>query len=89
LLRDPAVLELVATDGGIAPVAKSTDDFAFVDDATTVLELMATVGTPNASRGARTLLWCLENGTVVIVTTTPTELIKSIRSGGELIYRRK
>jgi hypothetical protein len=86
--RDTSFVELAVPDDAIRPT--SAADFRFVTDETTVDALIAKVGPPDASQGARTirLIWCFADTTEVWVDTPDRVVIESVRYGGKSIFRR-
>ena len=85
--RDPTFVALAVQDG--APRPKSVDDFRFITDTTTLEELQAKIGSPDAAKGERTFVWCLPDGVIVTVSTRTGSDIRYVRAGKQLIYRRK
>jgi hypothetical protein len=87
LQRDPAFTAFAVDDN--APQPKSTDDFKFIGDTTTLDELQAKVGPPSGAKGARTFLYCLADGTVIEVQSRTGSDIRSVRVNGKAFYKRK
>lgn len=87
MARDPSFVTLAVEDGALRP--KSVDDFRFVDDTTTIEQLQAKVGTPDAAKGERTFVWCLPDGMIVTVSTGKGSDIRYVRADGQVIYKRK
>lgn len=87
MARDPSFVTLAVEDGALRP--KSVDDFRFVDDTTTIEQLQAKVGTPDAAKGERTFVWCLPDGVVITVSTGKGSDIRYVRADRQLIYKRK
>lgn len=86
--RDPSFAELVVPEDAIRPAG--AQDFGFVTDDTTYTELVAKVGPPDAASGTRLsfFIWCLADGSEVIVSTPDGSLIQQIRHDGKLLYKR-
>jgi hypothetical protein len=87
LQRDPMFIALAVDDK--APRPSSVDDFKFIGDTTTLDDLQAKVGPPDAQKGARRFLWCLASGTVVEVESRTGSDIKSVRIDGKSTYKRR
>jgi len=84
---DPLFVALAVDDK--APRPSSPDDFKFIVDTTTLDELQAKVGPPDATKGSRRFLWCLARGTVVEVETRTGTDIRTVRVDGKATYKRK
>jgi hypothetical protein len=87
LQRDPLYVELAIDDK--VPRPTSVDDFKFITDETTLDELKARLGTPDAAKGANQFLWCLPDGTVMTVLSRDGSEIREVRASGKLFYKRK
>ena len=87
LQRDPSFVALAVDEK--APRPASADDFKFVDDSTTFDALQAKVGPPDAAKGARKYLWCLQSGTIVEVELLSAGDIRTVRVDGKTAYKRK
>jgi hypothetical protein len=85
--RDPDFVALAVDDK--APRPSSADDFTFIGDTTTLDDLQAKVGTPDATKGAHRFLWCLANGTVIEVESRTGTDIRTVRVDGKTRYKRK
>jgi hypothetical protein len=85
--RDPTFLALAVDDK--APRPAGADDFKFIGDATTLDDLQAKVGPPDATKGARRFLWCLASGTIIEVESRTGTDIRSVRIDGKTTYKRK
>lgn len=85
--RDPAFIALAVDDK--APRPSSADDFKFIGDTTTLDDLQAKVGPPDAQKGTRRFLWCLASGTVIEVESRTGTDIRSVRVDGKSTYKRK
>jgi hypothetical protein len=86
--RDPAFIELVVPDDAIRP--SGAQDFAFVNDDTTVDQLFAKVGPPDASSGSGShhFIYCFTDGTELRVISRDRVAIDSIRHEGKLLFKR-
>lgn len=86
--RDPSFILLTVPEG--APRPAGAQDFAFVSDDTTYDQLVAKVGPPDASQGARVsqYIWCFGDGTELSVFTRDRVVIEQIRHQGKQIYKR-
>jgi hypothetical protein len=87
LQRDPLYVELAVDDK--IPRPTSIDDFKFITDETTLDELKAKLGAPNAAKGASQFLWCLPDGTVMTVLSRDGSEIREVRAAGKLVYKRQ
>jgi hypothetical protein len=85
--RDPSFVALAVDDK--VPRPTSAEDFKFIGDTTTLDELTAKVGSPDAAKGSRTFLYCLADGTVITVISRNGADIKQVRAGSKTIYKRK
>jgi hypothetical protein len=87
--RDPTFIELVVPDDAIRPAG--VDDFRFVNDDTTLDQLFARVGPPDASSGtssSSTYIYCFADGTELRLNTRDRVAIEWIRHDGKLIWKR-
>ena len=86
--RDPSFIELTVPEGAIRPTG--AQDFAFVTDDTTYVQLVARVGPPDASQGTSMsqYIWCFSDGTELNVYTRDQVVIEQIRHDGKQIYKR-
>jgi hypothetical protein len=86
--REPSFIELAVPDD--APRPGSVDDFKFVNDDTTIDQLIAKVGPPDASQGTSVVqyYYCFYDGTELRVYTRDRVVIDSIRYEGKLIFKR-
>lgn len=87
--RDPTFIELAVPEDAIRP--NGVDDFKFVNDDTTLDELFAKVGPPDASQGSTTsstFVYCFEDGTELRVNSRDRVAIEWIRLDGKLIWKR-
>lgn len=87
LQRDPLYVELAIDDN--VPRPTSVDDFKFITDDTTLDQLKAKLGTPDAARGSSQYLWCLPDGTVMTVLSRDGTEIREVRAAGKIFYKRK
>lgn len=87
LQRNPEYVEFAIDDAVTRPT--SIDDFKFITDDTSLDQLKAKVGTPNAAKGAKQLLWCLPDGMVITVLSLDGSEIREVRADGKLVYKRK
>jgi hypothetical protein len=87
LQRDPLYVELAIDDN--VPRPTSVDDFRFITDDTTLDELKAKLGSPNATKGSNQFLWCLADETVISILSRDGTEIREVRASGKLIYKRK
>jgi hypothetical protein len=86
--RDPSFIELTVPEGAIRPAG--VQDFAFVNDETTVDEVFAKAGPPDASQGTRLtyFIWCFADGTELTLQTRDRSGIEWLRHDGKMIYKR-
>lgn len=86
--RDPSFIELTVPEGAIRPAG--AQDFAFVQDETTVDELFAKAGPPDASQGTRLIyfIWCFADGTELMLATRDRVAIEWLRHDGKTIFKR-
>jgi hypothetical protein len=86
--RDAAFVELVVPDDAIRPAG--AQDFAFVNDDTTIEQLFAKVGPPDASSGSGTyhFIYCFTDGTELRVISRDRVAIDSIRHEGKQLFKR-
>jgi hypothetical protein len=86
--RDVSFIELAVPAGAKRPIG--FEDFAFVNDETTMDELTAKVGPPDAAQGTRVaaFIWCFEDGTELMVSTRDRVYIDSVRHKGKEIFKR-
>jgi hypothetical protein len=87
LQRDPAFVAFAVDEK--APRPKSPDDFKFIGETTTLDDLQAKVGPPDATKGSNHYLWCLANGTVIEVESRTGSDIRFVRVDGKSVYKRK
>jgi hypothetical protein len=85
--RDPMFVELAVDEN--APRPRSVDDFKFIGETTTLDELSKKIGSPNGTKGSRTFVYCLADGTVITVQTGNGTDIRQVRANGKLLYKRK
>lgn len=87
--RDPTFIELVVPDDAIRP--SGAGDFAFVNDDTTVDQLFARVGPPDAAAGTsgHQFIYCFADGTELRVYSRDRVAIDAIRHEGKAIFKRK
>jgi hypothetical protein len=86
--RDVSFVELAVPEGARRPAG--AHEFGFIDDSTTVDQLVAKVGPPDASQGTRTtfLIWCFADGTELMVASRDRVAIDSVRHDGRQIFKR-
>ena len=87
--REASFIALSVPEDAIRP--EGVQDFAFVDDATTIDELFAKVGPPDASSGSGTwhFIYCFADGTELRVISRDRIAIDMIRHEGKLIFKRR
>jgi hypothetical protein len=87
--RSPQFVELAVPDG--APRPKSADDFSFINDATTIEQMTAKIGPPDAADSERTpvFVYCLPDGSEIRIGSRDGSLIDYVRHNGKEIYKRK
>ena len=85
--RDPSFMALAVEDN--APRPQSVEDFKFIGDTTTLDELEAKVGPPEARRARASYLYCLADGTIVEVESRTGEDIRLVRVNGKTVYKRE
>lgn len=86
--REPTFVELVVPEDAIRPAGPA--DFQFVTDDTTVDQLFARVGPPDASAGSGVLqfIYCFADGTELRVYSRDRIAIESIRHQGKVLFKR-
>jgi hypothetical protein len=86
--RDVTFMELAVPDG--APRPKGVEDFRFITDETTIDQMIAKVGPPDASQGTRSsvFFYCFADGTEVMVASRDRVVIDSVRYKGKEIFKR-
>lgn len=87
MTRDPTYIVLAVDEN--TPRPTSVEDFRFIGDTTTLAELTAKVGAPDAAKGTRTYYYCLADGTVITVISRDGTDIRYVRVGSKHIYKRK
>ena len=89
LSRDPSYIELAVPEGTHRPAGVA--DFKDITDDTTVDQLIAKVGVPDASQGSTVtqLIWCFDDGTELSLGTRDRVVIEWVRHKGHVIYKRK
>jgi hypothetical protein len=87
--RGPQFVELAVPDG--APRPKGAEDFNFIDDTTTIGQLTAKVGPPDASDGdsVPVLVYCLPDGSEMRIGSRDGSTIEFVRHDGKQIFKRK
>src|SRR5688572_6370196 len=85
--RDPTFIALAIDEG--APRPKSIEDFNFVNDTTTLADLTAKVGPPDAAKGTNSFVYCLADGNIVTVSSRDGTEIRFVRVNGKTLYKRK
>ena len=86
--REPSFIELAVPEDAIRPTG--VDDFKFVTDDTTIEQLFARVGPPDASSGSTisSFIYCFADGTELRVSSRDRIAIDQIRHEGKLIFKR-
>ncbi len=86
--RDPSFIELAVPEDAIRP--SGVGDFSFVTDDTTIEQLFAKVGPPDASQGSGIyyFIYCFDDGTELKVSSRDRIAIDQIRHEGKLIFKR-
>jgi hypothetical protein len=86
--RDVSFIELAVPQDAKRPIG--FEEFAFVNDETTIDELVAKVGPPDAAQGTRVaaFIWCFDDGTELMVSTRDRVHIDSVRHQGKDLYKR-
>jgi hypothetical protein len=86
--RDVSFVELVVPEG--APRPAGAADFGFITDETTIDQMVARVGPPDASQGTRTseFIYCFADGTELSVASRDRVAIDSVRHKGKQIFKR-
>jgi hypothetical protein len=86
--RDVTFMELAVPDG--APRPNGAQDFSFITDETTIDQMIAKIGPPDASQGTRTstFIYCLTDGTEVWVDSRDRTAIDSVRHKGKQLFKR-
>ncbi len=75
-----------------APRPKSVDDFRFIGDDTTLDQMTARIGPPDAADGQTRpiYIYCLADGVEVSIRTSKDgTTIESVRAGRDEIFKRK
>jgi hypothetical protein len=87
--REPAFIELAVPEDAIRPAGP--EDFGFVDDSTTIDQLFAKVGPPDASSGSGTyhFIYCFADGTELRVVSRDRVQIDGIRYEGRQLFKRR
>jgi hypothetical protein len=85
--RDPTFVLLAVDEKALRP--NGAEDFNFIDDSTTLDQVSAKVGSPDAAKGQNTFVWCLANGTIVTISSRDGSDIRYVRVGSKTIYKRK
>ena len=86
--RDVTFMELAVPDG--APRPNGAQDFSFITDETTIDQMIAKVGPPDASQGTRTstFVYCFADGTELTVDSRDRVAIDSVRYKGKQVFKR-
>jgi hypothetical protein len=86
--RDYTFVELAVPEG--APRPTGVEDFRFIDDSTTIDQLIAKVGPPDAAQGSRVnyFIYCFADGTELAVASRDRVSIDSVRHDGREIFKR-
>jgi hypothetical protein len=86
--RDVSYIELAVPDGAKRPAGP--EEFAVIKEETTIDDLVALVGPPDAAQGTRVaaLIWCFADGTELMVFSRDRTFIDSVRHKGKEIYKR-
>lgn len=86
--RDVSFVELAVPAG--APRPASIEEFRFITDETTLAELTARVGPPDAASGTRVsyFIYCFIDGSEVWVASRDKLTIDSVRHAGKQIFKR-
>jgi hypothetical protein len=81
-------MELAVPDG--APRPNGAQDFSFITDETTIDQMIAKVGPPDAAEGARTstFIYCFTDGTELSVVSRDRVAIDSVRYKGKQLFKR-
>jgi hypothetical protein len=87
--REPSFIALAVPEDALRP--SGAGDFSFVKDETTVDQLFAKVGPPDASSGSGLyhFIYCFADGTELRVISRDRIAIDAIRHQGKSIYKRK
>jgi hypothetical protein len=87
--REPAFIELAVPEDAIRPAGPQ--DFSFVDESTTIDQLFAKVGPPDASSGSGTyhFIYCFADGTELRVISRDRVQIDGIRHEGRQLFKRR
>lgn len=85
--RDVSFVELAVPEGARRPA--SADEFRFITDETTVDQLIAAVGPPDAAQGTRMTyyIWCFANGTELKLATRDRVVIESVSHDGKTLFK--
>ncbi|HEV7606469.1 MAG TPA: hypothetical protein VGO61_03995 [Steroidobacteraceae bacterium] len=86
--RDFTFIELMVPEG--APRPAGAADFSFITDETTIDQLIAKVGPPDASQGTRTseFIYCFADGTELLVGSRDHVAIDYVRYKSKQIFKR-
>lgn len=86
--RSPQFVELAVPDG--APRPKSVDDFHFIGDDTTIEQVTAKIGPPDAADSERTpvFVYCLPDGSEIRIGSHDGSVIDYVRHDGKQIFKR-
>jgi hypothetical protein len=87
--RSPQFVELAVPDGSPRPA--SVEDFRFIGDETTIEQLTAKIGPPDAADGERVpvFVYCLPDGSEIRVGSRDGVAIDYVRHDGHEIFKRK
>jgi hypothetical protein len=86
--RDVTFMELAVPDG--APRPNGPGDFSFIDDSTTIDQMTAKVGPPDASEGTQvsTFIYCFADGSELAVSSRDHVAIDLVRYRGKTLFKR-
>ena len=86
--RDVSFVELAVPDGARRPA--SAEEFRFITDETTVDQVIAAVGPPDAAQGTSIsyYIWCFADGTELKLGTRDRVIIESVNHNGKNLFKR-
>jgi hypothetical protein len=86
--RDVSFIELAVPDGSPRPTGAA--DFGFITDETTIDQMIAKIGPPDASQGTRMtyFIYCFADGTELMVASRDRAIIESVRYKGKDLFKR-
>lgn len=86
--RSPQFVELAVPEGSPRPT--SVEDFRFIGDETTIEQMTAKIGPPDAADGERTpvFVYCMPDGSEIRVGSRDGVAIDYVRRDGHEVFKR-